>query len=67
LKPSSRSLDAIRFDVSQTQLKEMKSTLEMDSENMRIGTIEGQYDTLSEKSGTIPSCFSILKPNPRNP
>lgn len=47
------------YDVTQNEVKQMKSGFETISQNLLVGLIEQQYDTLTQKTGTIPKSAAI--------
>jgi subtilisin family serine protease len=47
------------YEVVQNELKRMKSSFETISANLLAGLIEQQYDTLAQKTGTIPKNAAV--------
>jgi subtilisin family serine protease len=47
------------YAVTQNEVKQMKSGFEIISQNLLAGMVEQQYDTLTQKSGTIPKNAAI--------
>lgn len=47
------------YEVVQNEVKEMKSGFETISRNLLTGLIEQQYDTLAQKTGTVPKNAAI--------
>jgi subtilisin family serine protease len=47
------------YEVVQSEAKEMKGGFEVMSENLLEGSIEQQYDTLAQKTGTIPKDAAV--------
>src|SRR6267142_4082387 len=52
-------LQKLPYEVVQNEVKEMKSRFEIISSNLLAGLIEQQYDTLAQKTGTIPKNAAI--------
>ena len=52
-------LQKLPYEVVQNELKVMKSGFEIISRNFLTGIIEQEYDTLAEKTGTIPKNAAI--------
>ncbi len=52
-------LQKLPYEVVQNEVKQMKSRFEIMSSNLLAGLIEQQYDTLAQKTGTIPKNAAI--------
>jgi subtilisin family serine protease len=52
-------LQKLSYEVVQNELKEMKSGFEIISQNLLTGVIEQRYDTLAQKTGTIPKNVGV--------
>jgi hypothetical protein len=52
-------LQKLPYEVVQNEVKHMKSGFEIISGNLLAGLIEQQYDTLAQKTGTIPKSAAI--------
>jgi subtilisin family serine protease len=52
-------LQKLSYEVVQNEVKQMKSGFEIISQNLLVGFIEQQYDTLAQKTGTIPKNAAI--------
>jgi subtilisin family serine protease len=52
-------LQKLPYEVVQNEVKQMKSGFEIISQNLLVGFIEQQYDTLAQKTGTVPKNAAI--------